>query len=66
VRSVISIANVEEWLGVTYSAASRLVAQMIDAGILFEVTGRRRDRRFAAREILEIISPPDENLSRVG
>jgi Fic family protein len=66
VRPVISIANVEEWLGVTYSAASRLVAQMIDAGILFEVTGRRRDRRFAAREILEIISPPDENLSRVG
>jgi Fic family protein len=60
VRPVICIANVEEWLGVTFPAASRLVGQMVDAGILIEVTGRRRDRRFAAHEILEIISPPDE------
>ena len=65
-RPVVSIANVEEWLGVTFSAASSLVAQMVDAGILIEVTGRRRDRRFGAREILEIFSPPDENLPGNG
>jgi Fic family protein len=65
-RPVVSIANVEERLGVTFSAASSLVTQMVDAGILIEVTGRRRDRRFAAREILEIISPPGEDFSSSG
>ncbi|MBA3450902.1 MAG: Fic family protein [Chloroflexia bacterium] len=60
VRPVISIANVEEWLKVTERAASRLVAEMVDTGILIEVTGRKRNRRFAAREIIEIISPADE------
>ncbi len=55
VRPVISIANVEEWLGVTQPAASRLVQQMVDRGILEEVTGRQRNRRFAVLEILEIL-----------
>jgi Fic family protein len=58
VRPVISIADVEEWLGVTQPAASRLVQQMVDRGILEEVTGRQRNRRFAAREILEILDAP--------
>jgi Fic family protein len=59
VRPVISIANVEEWLGVTQPAASRLVQQMVDRGILEEVTGRQRNRRFAALEILEILDAPE-------
>jgi Fic family protein len=59
VRPVISIANVEEWLGVTQPAASRLVQQMVDRGILEEVTGKQRNRRFAALEILEILDAPE-------
>jgi Fic family protein len=59
VRPVISIANVEEWLGVTQPAASRLVQQMVDRGILEEVTGRQRNRRFAALEILELLDAPE-------
>ena len=59
VRPVISIANVEDWLGVTQPAASRLVQQMVDRGILEEVTGRQRNRRFAALEILEILDAPE-------
>ena len=59
VRPVISIANVEERLGVTQPAASRLVQQMVDRGILEEVTGRQRNRRFAALEILEILDAPE-------
>jgi len=59
VRPVISIANVEKWLGVTQPAASRLVGQLVDADILIEVTGRQRNRQFAAHEVIEIVNPPD-------
>ncbi len=59
-RPVIAIADVEEWLQVTQPAASRLVGQMVDAGILAEVTGRQRNRRFLAREILAIVSPDED------
>lgn len=57
---ILSIANVQEWLEVTQPAASRLVQQLTDRGILVEITGRQRDRRFAAMAILEIVNPPDE------
>jgi Fic family protein len=60
VRPAISIANVEEWLGVTQPGASKLVQQMVDRGILAEVTGRQRNRRFAALEILEILDAPEK------
>ena len=60
VRPVISISNVEEWLGVTQPGASRLVQQLVDRGFLEEVTGRQRNRRFAALEILEILDAPEK------
>jgi Fic family protein len=60
VRPVISIANVQEWLDVTQPGASKLVQQMVDRGILVEVTGRQRNRRFAALEILEILDAPEK------
>ncbi|MDF2759423.1 MAG: Fic family protein [Thermomicrobiales bacterium] len=59
-RPVISFANAEKWLGVTQPGASRLVQQMVDRGILTEVTGRQRNRRFAALEILEILDAPEK------
>jgi Fic family protein len=59
-RPVISFANAEDWLGVTQPGASRLVQQMVDRGILAEVTGRQRNRRFAALEILEILDAPEK------
>jgi Fic family protein len=59
-RPVISFADAEVWLGVTQPGASRLVQQLVDQGILVEITGRQRNRRFAAREIIAIVSPPGE------
>jgi hypothetical protein len=32
----------------------------VDQGIVTEITGRQRNRRFAAREIIAIVSPPGE------
>ncbi|MGH2617145.1 MAG: Fic family protein [Thermomicrobiales bacterium] len=59
-QPVISIADVQNRLGVTPRAANQLVRRLVEQGILVEITGRQRNRRFAAREILEIISPPGE------
>jgi len=59
-RPVISFANAEDWLGVTQPGASRLIQQMVDRGILEEITGRQRNRRFAALEILEIVDAPEK------
>ncbi len=60
IRPVISFADAEAWLGVTQPGASRLIQQLVDQGILVEITGRQRNRRFAAREIIAIVSPPGE------
>ena len=54
-QPIVSIANVEAWLDVTQPAASRLIQQLVDAHVLVEVTGRQRNRRFAASPIMQII-----------
>jgi Fic family protein len=54
-QPIVAIANVEAWLDVTQPAASRLIQQLVDAHILVEVTGRQRNRRFAASPIMQII-----------
>jgi Fic family protein len=59
-RPIISISDVEQRLAVTPRAASQLVHRMVDRAVLMEVTGRQRNRQFAALEVLEILSPPDD------
>jgi Fic family protein len=59
-QPVISVANVGAFLQVTPPAANRLVAKMVDDGIVIEVTGQKRHRRFAAPEILAIINPDED------
>jgi hypothetical protein len=44
---------------VTTRAASQLVTRLANQGLVTEVTGRKRNRLFAAQEILEIVSPPE-------
>jgi len=40
--------------GVTPAAASANVRKLVEAGILREVTGRKRDQRFVASEIIAV------------
>lgn len=42
-------------LGLTVMSASRAIQVLVELGILAEVTGRRRDRIFLARQIIEAI-----------
>ena len=52
-RPSVSLARAAELLGgVTAASASANVRKLVEAGILREVTGRKRDQRFVASEIL--------------
>lgn len=58
----ITINQAAELLGVTHQAASNNVRKLVDAGILREVTGRRRSQVFVAPRIIEFMY--DENAER--
>jgi hypothetical protein len=43
---------------VTYAAANNGISQLVEAGILTEHTGQRRNRLFLARDVLRIYNRP--------
>jgi Fic family protein len=51
---VITIGGAAKRLGVTAAAASANLAKLVEARIVVEVTGRRRNQRYVARELLEM------------
>jgi Fic family protein len=58
---VSSIRELAEVLGVSFEAARRLVGSLEERGVLEEITGRRRNRVYAAREILDVLQDPLED-----
>lgn len=54
-QPAITIAWVQEQLGVSNTAARRAVDQLTAAGIITETTDRRRDRVFIARDVIDIL-----------
>jgi Fic family protein len=57
---VTSIRELAEVLGISFEAARRLVGSLEGQGVLEEITGRRRNRVYAAREIVEVLQGPLE------
>src|SRR5260370_2672123 len=55
---VLTITRLADLLGVSFTAASQAVDQLIEAGILVERTGYERNRVFAAPEALTVINRP--------
>ncbi|MEX0789378.1 MAG: Fic family protein [Actinomycetota bacterium] len=45
-QPIISVGNVQELLGTTFAGANQIVQRLVDLGILTEITGRARNRRF--------------------
>lgn len=45
-RPIVTVADVKGMTGTTYAAANNLVAKLVDLGILSEMTGFSRNRRF--------------------
>jgi len=45
-RPIVSVADVEQIIGTTYATANSLVGRLEELGILEEITGYARNRRF--------------------
>lgn len=58
----LDVNTAADWMGVEYSTANRLVAQLEDDGILEELTGKERNRFYRASEVFEIINKPINQL----
>jgi len=57
---IISVATVRDWLSVTRAGANSLVNRLADAGILREITGYARNRRFRFDPCLRLFEEPEE------
>jgi len=53
-RPILSVADVAGIVGVTYPAANQLVSRFTEAGILKEITGHSRNRRFILDRYLRL------------
>lgn len=54
-KPVISAKTVQDSLKVTPQGARKAIKALVEVGILTEVTGRKRDKAYAAKEILEAL-----------
>lgn len=55
---IISVNDVRELTGTTYAAANGLVSRLVDAGVLSEMTGYTRNRRFRYAPYIALFSDP--------
>jgi len=58
----ITVKDAQEELDVSYPAANATVSQLVEDGILTEITGKKRNRRFRATEIFDILQEPLDNI----
>jgi len=57
---VTGIRELEHSLNVSFEAARRLVNRLEGEGVLEEITGRRRNRVYAAQEIVRVLQGPSD------
>ncbi|MBX3069344.1 MAG: Fic family protein [Thermomicrobiales bacterium] len=55
---IVSVARVRELTNLTVAPANRMVSRMVDAGILVEITGQRRNRQFAYEPYIQLFDDP--------
>jgi len=57
-RPVFTVRQLGDGLGVNFSTAQRYINQLVEAGIVHEITGQARNRVYVAGEILRKIDEP--------
>jgi len=55
-RPIVSVANVRKLTGTSYAAANNLVAKFVEIGVLAEMTGYARNRRFRYAPYIALFS----------
>lgn len=54
-KPVLNAKTAQEFLNVSYPSAQNAISSLEEAGILIEVTGRRRARAYSANDILKVL-----------
>ncbi len=57
-RPVLTVRQIGDALGVNFSSIQRYINQLIQSGILHEITGQARNRVYVAGEILKVFDEP--------
>jgi len=57
---IVSVATVREWLDITPAGANQIVARLEDIGLLREITGYARNRRFRFDPYLRLFEEPQQ------
>jgi Fic family protein len=57
-QPVLTISDLAVGTGLTYQTARRHLQELERAGFVEEITGRRRSRLYAAREVIRIVEEP--------
>lgn len=60
-QPIVSVGNVQELLGTTFAGANQIVQRLADLGILTEITGRARNRRFRYDAYVRLFEEGTEN-----
>jgi Fic family protein len=55
-RPVLSARTAQEYLKITSPGARKAIKALVEAGILTEITGRKRDKAYAANEVLQVLN----------
>lgn len=58
-RPIVMVSDVEKLTGTTYAAANNLVSRLVELGILHEMTGYARNRRFRYGPYIDLFSDED-------
>ena len=54
-KPVLNAKTAQEFLKVSYTSAQNAISSLEEAGILTEITGRKRDKAYSAKEILKAL-----------
>ena len=55
-RPILSVSDVRDRTGTSYAAANDLVSRLAETGILHEITGQKRNRRFRYQPYIDIFN----------
>jgi Fic family protein len=59
---IVAVSDIEQLTGTTYQAANDLVARLVEHGILQEVTGQARNRRFRYQAYIDLFHDSEPEL----
>ena len=65
-RPIVSVNEVQDLIGTSYPAANALVSRMEDHGILREITGHRRNRRFRYEDYVQLFADAEPEVQQAG